>query len=180
MNSNVSVFCGSKRNLKEVYFQYAFELGHRLAVRKVRVMCGGCDSGLMESLVAGIYEGKGVSIGHVCTDPLLSEKPSPLLQYVVDVSCVNARKTALIDGADTYILLPGGLGTMDEFFDALSQAKNTGREVRVGILNIDGYFNGLINFLDSMLKNGFVSDKYKKCIVVSDDPESLMDKLYPL
>lgn len=173
----VSVLCGSKSGNSEQYYQSSFDIGRELASHDVETLCGGVNAGLMHALISGAYSKKGKVKGFVCSDPSLNELPSGLLEEVVFVESVQERKSALMSGADRYILLPGGLGVMDEFFEVLASSKSMGRSITVGILNVDGYFSPFLEFLQVMVSEGFVNKKYIESIFVDKDPVALVSDI---
>ena len=173
----VSVFCGSKSGRIEQYVKSSFELGEELASRQAKVLCGGVNAGLMHALISGVSSKGGKVKGYVCSDPTFNEVPSDLLGELVFVDSVLERKSALMVGADRYILLPGGLGVMDEFFDVMASSKSKGRAITVGILNVDGYFSPFLDFLQRMIKEGFVNRKYVDSILVEKRPDILVSAI---
>lgn len=173
----LAVFCGSAQELPRQYEEAARLLGRTLAGRDISLVYGGTNLGLMGTLCDAVLEGGGAAIGVIprilaelnTTHSGLTEK------HVVDG--LHARKAKMAELADGFITLPGGLGTMEEIFEQLSWGQLGLHGKPCGLLNIDGYFEHLLTFLDTMQERGFVAPRHRQMLLVAETPAELIDRM---
>ena len=172
---NICVFCGSSSGNRKEYAGGARALGKVLAERDIGLVYGGGRVGLMGEL-ADAALGAGGRVTGVITEALLAKEVghSALTELRV-VKSMHERKAAMADSADGFVALPGGFGTLDEFFEAITWAQLGIHRKPCGLLNITGYFDGLLAFIDHSVAEAFVRREYRDMLSVSDDATRLLD-----
>jgi uncharacterized protein (TIGR00730 family) len=170
----ICVFCGSSEAAHPSYAQAAKELGQRIAASGTCLVYGGATVGLM-GIVADAALARGAEVIGVMPDVLMDrEIAHPGLTKLHIVRTMHERKALMADQADAFIALPGGYGTLDEFIEIV-----TWKQIRVHqkpciLLNINGYFDGLLTFLDHAVGQGFIKPENRVLIQVADSPESAL------
>lgn len=177
MMKSVCVYCGSSVGADPVYAEAARAAGAALAARGLRLVYGGGRVGLM-GLAADACLSAGGRVTGVIPDFLAVREVAH--QGVADmriVASMHDRKQIMADEADGFIALPGGLGTLEELFEIWTWSQ-LGRHAKpVGLLNVQGYFDPLLTFLDRMAEEGFVEARHRAMLVVGDDIDALLDGL---
>ena len=177
MMKSVCVYCGSSVGADPVYAEAARAAGAALAARGLRLVYGGGRVGLM-GLTADACLAAGGRVTGVIPDFLAVREVAH--QGVADmriVASMHDRKQIMADEADGFIALPGGLGTLEELFEIWTWSQ-LGRHAKpVGLLNVQGYFDPLLTFLDRMAEEGFVEARHRAMLVVGDDIDALLDGL---
>ena len=173
----VCVFCGSSPGNHPAYRQAADELGRGLAERGWGLVFGGGWVGLMGQVAKAVMAAGGEAIG-VIPQALLDQK----LAYseLSDLRVVNSmheRKALMADLADGFIALPGGYGTLEEFFEVLTWAQLGIHHKPCGLLNVNGYFDRLGDFLDHAMEQQFIRPEHRSMMVVDDRPARLLERL---
>jgi uncharacterized protein (TIGR00730 family) len=173
MNS-VAVFCGANPGFQPYFAEQAALLGRTLAERGIRVLFGGGSVGLMGVLADAVLA-QGGPITGVITDQLNNlEVGHSGVQDMIVVESMAERRTLLVKGTDGVITLPGGYGSMDEHFDALTLAQLEQYRKPVGLLNVEGYYDPLLLMLDRMVEHGFLRPANRGlCISAPTVPELL-------
>lgn len=174
---SVAVFCGANKGNQPWFEEAAAALGKSLAERGIRVLFGGGSVGLMGVLADAVLAHGGAITG-VITDQLNSlELGHPGVKDMIVVESMAERRTLLIRGTDGVITLPGGYGSMDEHFEALTLAQLHQYKKPVGLLNVKGYYDPLLAMLDNMVQFGFLKAQNKDlCLVAGTIPE-LLDRM---
>lgn len=173
---HIAVFCGSKCGKNPVYLHVARKMGETLAREGRTLLFGGCDYGLMQAVSHGAFEmgGKVISLRiRGLTDTFAPQ----IIAEDEMLENVQQRKRRLIQRADACIALPGGLGTLDEMGDVYTMAQLGDLRRPLGILNVNGYFDGFLHFVETMHREGFLSDQDKGLIIVRDEIEALLAAL---
>ena len=173
----VGVFCGSSLGANGGYAAAAKELGRLLCQRGVGLVYGGGGIGLMGQLADTVLAGGGEVIG-VIPQALVDKEVAhsgPLDLRIV--ASMHERKALMADLADGFIALPGGLGTLEEFFEMLAWAQLGIHRKPCGLLNVRGYFAPLLAFLDHTVSEQFVRPEHRAMILVDEDPACLMEAL---
>lgn len=173
---NIIVFCGSSVGHSNKYENLAIELGNYLVDHGYRMVFGGGKVGLM-GITADTMLAKG---GHVIgVIPKLLEQREVVHRGVSELyisKTMAERKIKMSDTGDAYIAMPGGYGTLDELFEALTLQQLHIEQKPVGILNIDGYFDATLQQLDVMVKEGFLKKENTKLLLVGNTVEELFEK----
>tara|TARA_B100000212_G_scaffold256535_1_gene196835 strand:- start:739 stop:1320 length:582 start_codon:yes stop_codon:yes gene_type:complete len=173
----VAIYCGSNDGRVESYKQFATKLGKVLAKRKINLVYGGTNKGLMGILANSAIE-KGAHVTGVITERLKAKNQvHPNLSMIETYPTMQSRKARMIELADACIMMPGGIGTLEEFMEVwtLNQLGETSKPL--GVLNIDNYFGNLIAFIEHMIAERFLPSAHRNGIVVNPDPEELINLL---
>jgi uncharacterized protein (TIGR00730 family) len=155
----------------------AENLGGLLAARGIRLVYGGGRVGLMGVLADAVLRGGG-SVTGVITRALEDKEISHhgLMELIV-VRTMHERKAMMADRADGFIMLPGGYGTMDEFFEVLTWTQLGIHVKPCGILDVNGYFGPLLGLLDHAAGQGFLRDDHREMVLTGTDPAGLLDRM---
>ena len=174
---SVCIYCGSSPGARPVYLELALAMGRSLAQRGITLVYGGAAVGLMGAVADGALAAGGRVIGVIPHSLESKEIAHRGLTELHIVSGMHERKAMLIDLADALIALPGGFGTWDELCEAVTWAQLGAHAKPCGILNIDGYYDGLLTQLDRAVADGFVRAHHRDILVVDADVESLLDRI---
>ena len=173
----VTVFCGSSRKINEAYIGPVAELVSGLAVKHVSLNYGGANTGLMGVLAKNALE-KGVhTTGVIAEEFVESGLLFNGLSKTVVFKTIARRKNFLVENADAFLILPGGSGTMDEFFHLMLARQLRNNTMPIGLLNLQGYFDPLFKFLVKMHKEGFVQKNFISELFISENPAELIIKM---
>ncbi len=172
---NICVFCGSNAGAKPEYVQAARNLGRVLATRQITLVYGGARIGTMGELANSVLEASGHVIG-VIPESLAHKVAHPGLSDLRVVGTMHERKAMMADLADAFITLPGGLGTFEEFFEILTWAQLRIHDKPSGLLNVCGYYQPLVEFLDYAVTQRFLKPEHRSMVLIDDDPEKLLDQ----
>jgi uncharacterized protein (TIGR00730 family) len=178
----ICVFCGSSTGAREMYIEQAQKLGRRMAALGIGLVYGGGGIGLMGTVAQAMIEAKGEVIGVIpyalATKELALNVTNGANVEMRIVSTMHERKAMMTELADAFIALPGGLGTFDELFEALTWAQLGIHQKPIGILNIQGYFDPLLSMIDRAIEEGFVLPRYRRLIVESHDIDDLISRFF--
>jgi hypothetical protein len=175
--ASICVYCGSSRGVRDEYAQAARELGVLLARRDIRLVFGGGSVGLMGVLADAVLEGGGDVTGVIPRALRTSELAHEGLSEMIEVDSMHARKQRMVELADGFIALPGGIGTMDELFETWTWLQLGIHAKPVGLLNVDGYYDALINFLQQMTDRGFLKAAHLERLLVDTDAQRLLESV---
>ncbi|KAM0886777.1 hypothetical protein ACQ4PT_029479 [Festuca glaucescens] len=159
----ICVFCGSSQGKKRSYHDAAIELGNELVARGVDLVYGGGSIGLMGMVSQAVYDGGRHVIGR--------------WGEVRAVADMHQRKAEMARQSDAFIALPGGYGTLEELLEVITWAQLGIHHKPVGLLNVDGYYNSLLTFIDKAVEEGFINTCARRIIVLAPTAEELMEKL---
>lgn len=177
MFSSVCVFCGSSSNAAELHFTSARQTAQAIAARRLRLVYGGSHVGLMGAL-ADTALTLGVTVVGVIPQSLVAKEVAHTRlteQHVVE--SMHDRKALMSELSEAFLALPGGFGTLDELFETLTWAQLRFHSKPVGLLNVDGFFDGLLSFLHRAVADGFVHPAHRDMIFVDQDPGRLLDRM---
>jgi uncharacterized protein (TIGR00730 family) len=172
----VCVFCGSSRGRGEAYAAAAEALGAEIARRGQRLIYGGGDVGTM-GLLARAALAAGGEVTGVIPRKLYELVDQVELTELVVAADMHERKARMYDSADAFVALPGGIGTLDELFEAWTWRGIGYHDKPVGILDVAGYYAPLVAFLASVVEEGFLAREQFEDLVVDIDAASLLDRL---
>ena len=173
----LAVYCGSATPSDPRYIELAREVGTTLARRGIGVVYGGGKVGLMGALADSALAAGGEVIG-IIPDALVGrELAHQGLTELHVVATMHERKRAFTDLSDGFVTLPGGVGTMDELWEAVSWAQLGYHDKPVGLLNALGYYDGLIAFNRHMAATGFVRAQHAQILIDADTMESLLARM---
>jgi uncharacterized protein (TIGR00730 family) len=172
----VCVFCGSSPGVRPAYAAAARTLAGELVRRHIGLVYGGGSVGLMGVLAdAALAEG-GEVIG-VIPGPLASRELAHTgLTEMRTVASMHERKATMASLVDGFIALPGGLGTFEETLEILTWAQLGIHRKPVGVLNVEGYYDGLLRMLTHAMREGFVRPEYFALLLFADTPADLLDR----
>jgi uncharacterized protein (TIGR00730 family) len=173
----ITVFCGSSPGTDEIYEKMAFKMGQTLADRKIGLVFGGANVGLMAAVANGSLSKGGEVIGVLpvfIKDRGIAHKN---LTKLILVETMHERKTKMNELSDGVIALPGGFGTLEEFFEVLTWGQLRLHKKPVGILNINGFYDPVKILAEKMVKEGFLKEENRKMLLISDDIEGLLDQM---
>jgi len=176
MNSIV-VFCGSSLGQENDYANDAYELGVLLAKEKIRLVYGGAKIGIMGKVAQGVLENKGEVIGVIPEFLMKKEVYHPELSRLIITKDMHERKIKMHELSQGILMLPGGYGTLEEFFEMLTWAQLGLHQYPIGILNTNGFYDPLLIMLKGMVQKGFVKKENYKMLLVSDSTSELLDKM---
>lgn len=173
----IAVFCGSSVGFKKVYKNDAIKLGNHFAENNIGLVYGGGKIGMMGILADAILKKKGEVTG-VITELLRHEEVAHNeITKMIVTKTMSKRKVKISSLVDGDIALPGGFGTLDEIFEALTLGQLGIEQKPVGILNTNGFFDHLIKQLDVMVTEGYLKQSSKEMLIVSDSIEQLILKM---
>jgi uncharacterized protein (TIGR00730 family) len=173
----ICVFCGSKTGAAERHAAAARELGAALVRRKLELVYGGGNIGLMGVLADAVLASGGSVIGVIPRFMVLRELAHQGLSQLHLVDSMHERKALMAEHADGFIALPGGFGTADELFEMLTWRQLHLHEKPIGVLNVDGYFDPLLAWLDVMVKEGFLKHGNRDLLIERPGVEELLDAM---
>ncbi len=174
---HLCVFCGSSPGSSPVFARAAGELGGLAAARGLELVYGGGKAGLMGTLADAALKAGGRVTGVIPRALVDRELAHPALTRLHVVGGMHQRKALLASLADAFAVLPGGLGTFDELFEAAAWSQLGLHAKPIGLLNVDGYFDPLLAMLDRGVEAGFVQPRGRAALLVRDSPQALLDCL---
>ena len=175
---SVAVYCGSRTPIDGAFEEAAVGLAKFIASQGMTLVFGGSNVGTMKAVADAALAAGGKVVG-VFTTNLPMSLAHPRLTELVVTHSLAERKREMIERADALVALPGGLGTLDELFDALAlrRVKNGGHKKPVGVLNVNGYYDPLIDFLIQTRDKGFSTNAAVQTLVSGRTPEELFGRL---
>ena len=173
----IAVYCGSATPADPVYIEAARMVGHGLAKRGIGVVYGGGKLGLMGAVADSALEAGGEVIGIIPTALVNAEVAHRGLTSLEVVDTMHERKARFVDLSDGFINLPGGTGTMDELWEALSWAQLGYHADPIGLLNVAGYYDKLIDFWAHMAAVGFVRPQHQDMLIIDDNLDGLLARM---
>ena len=177
MMKRISVFCGSSFGSEKIYEQEAYNLGKALAKRNIELVYGGANVGLMGAVANGVLENKGKAIGVLPTFLQKVEIGHDNLTELIIVETMHQRKTKMDELSDGIITLPGGFGTLEEFFEMLTWAQLGLHKKPVAILNTNGFYDELLYLIQKMVDKGFLKQANQEMLILSNNIDDLIDKM---
>lgn len=175
--NRLAIYCGSATPADLRYVELARDTGAELARRGIGVVYGGGRLGLMGALAQGALGEGGEVIGVIPHAMVEREFANHDCTQLITVDTMHERKARFTDLADGFVTLPGGIGTMDELFEALSWAQIGYHEKPVGLLNAFGFYDGLVEFVNRMADTGFIRATHREILQVAPSLPELLDKL---
>ncbi|CAD6260272.1 unnamed protein product [Miscanthus lutarioriparius] len=173
----ICVFCGSSQGKKKSYQDAAVELGEELVSRNIDLVYGGGSVGLMGLVSRAVYNGGRHVIGVIPKTLMPREITGETVGEVKAVTDMHQRKAEMARQSDAFIALPGGYGTLEELLEVITWAQLGIHDKPVGLLNVDGYYNSLLSFIDKAVEEEFISPTASHIIVLAPTPKELLDKL---
>lgn len=173
----ICVYCGSSSGDDPAHREAAHALGGFLAQSGIGLVYGGGHVGLMGALADGALASNGEVIGVIPHALMAKELGHGGVTDLRVVGSMHERKQLMVDLSDGFIALPGGFGTLDELFETLTWLQLSFHDKPVGILNVNGFFDGLIEFIHYMSRQGFLKPEHAACVLVEDDAAKLLARM---
>lgn len=174
---SVCVFCGSNPGARPSYGAAAQSLGEALAARGLSLVYGGAHVGMMGTVADTVLRGGGSVLGVIPAFLAAKEIAHPGLTELRVVASMHERKALMAERADAFVALPGGFGTLDELFEILTWAQVGLHQKPCGLLNVDGFFDGLITYLDHAVKEQLLKAEHRDMLLIETTPEALLQRL---
>ncbi|GGF22983.1 cytokinin riboside 5'-monophosphate phosphoribohydrolase [Halobacillus andaensis] len=174
----IAVFCGSSPGASEAYIEGAKKLGKEMVKRGMTLVYGGASVGMMGALADTILEEGGHVIGVMPDFLEKREIAHKDLTELIVVGSMHERKTKMSDLADGFIALPGGPGTMEEYFEIFTWAQLGLHQKPCGLLNVNRYFNPLLSLFNHMTNEQFLNEKDLSIALSDPNPSRLLDQFY--
>lgn len=170
----ICVYCGSKPGGPPVYLEAARDLGRRMAERGIGLVYGGAHVGTMGAIADAVLASGGEAIGIIPHGLVALEVAHEGLTELHVVETLHERKAKMVELSDGLITLPGGFGSHDELFEALTWLQLGIHDMPVGLLNVAGYYDGLIAHLRHCEGEGFLPGHVREMLLVDSDPDGLL------
>ena len=170
---NLCVFCSANEHIDPDFFSLTRSLGEHLAHEGHTVVFGGCDMGLMRCLAESVTGAGGEVVGVV---PHIVEEgvgASSLLTRVISCSDLNERKSVMMEESDLFLVLPGGIGTLDELFTVAASASIGYHHKRIVLYNMKGFWSSLTLMLSDLEKRGMIRGQWTEYIEIADTLEEV-------
>jgi uncharacterized protein (TIGR00730 family) len=177
MMKRICVFCGSNHGASPEYARAAARLAETIAEQGIGLVYGGASVGLMKVIADTALRHGGEVIGvipHRLVDRELAHRG---LSRLYEVESMHERKAQMADLADGFITLPGGLGTMEEFTEVMSWRYLGIHRKPCGLLNVGGYYDSLLQFLDGAVAQGFIKGRDRDAILVESEPTRMVARI---
>lgn len=174
---NITVFCGSSSGFRLEYAEAAVNLAQCLAERNIRLIYGGGNVGLMGIIADEVMRQNGEVIGIIPDSLDKKEVGHRGITELHVVGSMHERKAMMAELTDGFIAMPGGIGTFEEFFEILTWAQLGFHAKPCGILNVAGYYDGLLALCDTAVGEGFLREVHRRLILDESDPTLLLEKM---
>lgn len=173
------VFCGASFGTDPLYAEAADLLGHYLGESGIRLVYGGGRVGLMGRLAEAVLANGGEVVGVIPQRlyEMIDEYETTGNESLEIVPDMHARKARMYELSDAFLAMPGGIGTCEEFFEAFTWQQLGYHGKPVGLLNINGFYDGLVGFLDGMTGQGFLRREHRESLIVSGDAGEMVERL---
>lgn len=173
---SVCVYCGSSVGRRAEYVDLARELGDLLGSRGIRLVYGGAQVGVMGALADAALEAGGEVIGIIPEGLRRKEIAHEGVTDLRVVASMHERKAMMVEEAEAFVALPGGIGTLEELFEVLTWAQLGLHRKPLGILDVGGFYAPLRVFLDHAVAEGFITADHRGMLMVDTDPVRLLDR----
>ncbi len=175
--TRICVFCGSSMGNKDEYRRAAKLVGEYFVAHKIDLVYGGANVGLMKIIADVVIEGGLKVIGIMPHMLIEKEVVHKGITQLISVETMAERKEKMVEISDGFITMPGGFGTLDELTEILTHNQLRITDKPIGILNIDGYFDSLLQFFDDASDSGFVRKEHRSNIIVAPNIDELVEKM---
>ncbi|WP_439152730.1 TIGR00730 family Rossman fold protein [Winogradskyella sp.] len=174
---SISVFCGSSEGNDPKIVEQAYELGKHLAINNIVLVYGAAKIGIMGQVAKGAIDFKGQTIGVIPEFLRTKEIVNNELTELIVTQNMHDRKVIMYEKSDGFMIIPGGFGTMDEFFEITTWGQLGLHSKPIGILNINDYYDALISQCKMMVKRGFLKQEHFDAVVIDTTMIGLLDKM---
>lgn len=176
--TRICVFCGTNPGSRPEYGAAARQLGKLMAELGIELVYGGASVGIMGELADSVHEHGGHVTGIIPQQLVEKEEAHTGIANLIVVASMHQRKSQMADMSDGFIALPGGIGTLEGLFEILTWAQLGIHAKPSGILNVEGYFDGLTGFLDHAVREGFLTESHRHAIIIESEPERLLQRMH--
>lgn len=174
---SICVYCGSRPGARPGYAAAARALGEAIARRRLRLVYGGGRVGMMGIVADAVLAGGGEVVGVIPQRLVATELAHPGATELLVTGTMHERKARMAELSDAFVALPGGLGTLEELFETWTWRQLGYHDKRLGLLEVDGYFEGLLQWLQHAVDEHFVAAQHRAMLLVDADPGDLLDRL---
>ncbi len=171
----LAVFCGSRTGIDPIYEQKSREFAKLMVENDLELVYGAGKVGLMGAIANEVLENKGKVYGFIPYFLSDLEVAHQGITSLTEVDTMHERKQLMANYADGFVALPGGMGTMDELCEIVTWRQLSLHQKPIGILNVNGYFDKLIDLIENFVANGFLSEEDGNICLVSKNPQELID-----
>ncbi|XP_074564008.1 cytokinin riboside 5'-monophosphate phosphoribohydrolase LOG8-like [Curcuma longa] len=173
----ICVFCGSNSGNRTVFSDAAFDLGREMVNRRISLIYGGGSVGLMGMISQAVYDGGCHVLGVIPKALVPIEISGETVGEVKVVSDMHERKAVMAEQADAFIALPGGYGTMEEVMEMITWSQLGIHDKPIGLLNVDGYYNSLLELFDKGVHEGFIKPACRHIVISATNANELLAKM---
>lgn len=173
----ICVYLGSSPGRSPLYREAAEQFGTLLAQRGIGLVYGGGQVGLMGVIADAVCAGGGEVIGVIPEALRAREKDHHGITELHVVKSMHDRKALMAKLSDGFVTLPGGIGTFEEMFEAWCWSQLGYHAKPVGLLNVGDFYDGLIQFVDKIVAEGFLQDRHRQMLLIERDPEVLLERI---
>ena len=174
---SIAVFCGSSEGNDSQIIDQAYQLGETLAKKEMALVFGAAKIGIMGQVANGVLDNQGDVIGVIPHFLKTKEIVHDNLSEIVVTENMHNRKVIMYERSDAFIIIPGGFGTMDEFFEITTWGQLGLHTKPIGILNSNGYYDALISQCKMMVSKGFLKQENLDAVVIDSTIDGLLDKM---
>lgn len=174
---SIAVFCGSSSGNDEIFMKSAIELGNLLAAQNIDLVYGGAKIGLMGAVADAVLKNNGKVFGVLPHFLSAKEIAHDKLTELILVSTMHERKTKMHELCEGIIALPGGFGTMEELFEILTWAQLGLHKKPIGLLNVNGFYDSLLQLIKTMSEKGFLKKIHQDLLLTDSSSEGLLNKM---
>jgi len=174
---SISVFCGSSEGNDPEIIEHAYNLGKTLAEQKITLIYGAARIGIMGKVAQAVIEHQGKTIGVIPKFLQTKEVAHTGLSELIVTDNMHQRKIKMYERSDGFIIMPGGFGTMDEFFEITTWGQLGLHQKPIGILNSNGYYDALILQCKTMVNRGFLKQENLDAVVIGDTINGLLKQM---
>ena len=175
--NRICVFCGTNPGSRPDYGAAARQLGQMMAEQGIELVYGGASVGIMGELADSVQEHGGHVTGIIPQQLMEKEAAHTGIGNLIVVASMHQRKSQMADMSDGFLAMPGGIGTLEGFFEILTWGQLGIHAKPAGILNVEGYFDSLTGFLDHAVQEGFLTETHRNAIVVESDARQLLEHM---
>ncbi|SEM11907.1 hypothetical protein SAMN04487910_4163 [Aquimarina amphilecti] len=175
--TSICVFCGSSEGNDTQVVQQALQLGQKLAQQNIALVYGAAKIGIMGKVAEGAIANKGKVVGVIPDFLKLKEVVHLGLTELITTDNMHERKMKMHKLSDGFITLPGGFGTLEELFEIITWSQLGLHQKPIGLLNINGFYDHLLQMLENMVRSGFLKQDNYELLIVEDDIDRLLQKM---
>ncbi|WP_271400815.1 TIGR00730 family Rossman fold protein [Salinicoccus roseus] len=172
--NNITIFCGANTGTDPIYEESAYALGQLLAEKEIGIIFGGGAVGLMGAVADGALSKGGTVTGVIPQFLVDREMEHPEVQHMEVVESMHERKARMETLGDAIITLPGGAGTMEEFFEMFTWGQIGLQKKPIGLLDVNNFFDALTGLFEKLIEEGFLDEKYMGQLFIGDDANEIL------